>query len=96
MQENKENGFLSYLIREFKKDEMKASFGRHLAELLVMLLWLMCYSLILHNVGFSWRIAVQLGLILSVPTNFLSNIAIFLKDIKERIEENNKLLKKKL
>ena len=96
MQENKENSFLSYLIKEFKRDETKASFGRYLAELLVLSLWLMCYSLILHNVGFSWRVAVQLGLILSVPTNFLSNIAIFLKDIKERIEENNKLLKEKL
>ena len=96
MQENKENSFLSYLIKEFKKDETKASFVRYLAELLVLSLWLMCYSLILHNVGFSWRIAVKLGLILSVPTDFLFIIAIFLKDIKERIEENNKLLKKKL
>ena len=96
MQENKENSFLSYLIKETKRDETKALFSRHLAELLVMLLWLMCYSLILHNVGFSWRIAVKLGLILSVPTDFLFIIAMFLKDIKERIEENNKLLKKKL
>ena len=96
MQKNKENTFLSYIIKEFKRDETKASCGRHLAELLVLLLWLMCYSLILHNVGFSWRISVQLGLILSVPTTFLSNIAVFLKDIKECIEENNKLLKKKL
>ena len=96
MQENKENSFLSYLIKEFKRDATKASFVRYLAELLVLSLWVMCYSLILHNVGFSWRIAVKLGLILSVLTNFLFIIAVFLKDIKERIEENNELLKKKL
>lgn len=96
MQENKENSFLSYLIKEVKRDKTKALFGRHLAELLVLLIWLMCYSLILHNVGFSWRIAVKLSLILSVLTDFLFIIAMFLEDIKERIEENNELLKKKL
>ena len=96
MQENKENSFLSYLIKEAKRDETKAVFGRHLAELLVLLIWLMCYSLILHDVGFSWRIAVKLSLILSVLTDFLFIITMFLEDIKERIEENNELLKKKL
>ena len=94
MQENKENNFLSYLIKETKRDETKALFGRHLAELFVLLIWLMCYSLILYNVGFSWRIAVKLSLILSVLTDFLFIIAMFLEDIKERIEENNELLKR--